>query len=306
MPISYRVYFNRAALPPFDAVRMLSRHLEADFEFSGCFDFGRSGGYCPCLLKEAECGFEWACGDNGDGADFDDGSGLLRGADSCATLTFRPGGDGAVCAVAVCAALALLSGGAVLTPEKDVVSGDDIPDWSQGEANGYRIFSPGGEEERGAEALLEGWLGGLENAGMQLLPRFDAASPRIILTFPNGVRLIGARWTLQLTDGGTVTTRAYPPRNPSAGHIEALKQHVDALAALLRNRSLARAVFDPQTLEIRLSLAAGALIFHPAAAYPDPAENMPYMLGDCWEMLDHRLLRITPDIHAQRLIIARD
>ncbi len=304
MSISYRVYFNRAALPPFDAVRMLSRHLEADFDFSDVFDFGLRRAYCPCLLEGAACGFEWICGENENGADFDDGSGLLRDADSCGTLVFRSDSVDAICAVAVGAAIALLTGGAVLTPEEDIISGDDIPDWSQGEINGYRAFHHDGQEEDSAEELLGNWLHGLKDAVLQLLPRFDPASPRVILTASSGVRLIGARWTLQLADGTAVTTLDYPSRNPSAGHIETLKQHVEKLSPLVRNRVLAQADFDPQSLEIRLTLEEGTLIFH-AAAY-SCTQGMPFLLGDCWEMLDGQLLRIAPDPDTSTLTISRD
>lgn len=306
MATSYSVFFDRAALPAFEAVRAMAHYLEADFDFAEAYDFRSESGYCPCRLAGADCGFEWRLAANAVDPDRLVDAPALRQPDSRGELIFHENFDNAICAVVVAAAIALLTGGALLTPDEALIVGDDLPDWAQGEANGYRFFRPGDGGLADAEALLGDWLRGVRDARAQLLPRFDPGSPRIIITFSSGVRLIGARWTLRLADGSVATTHAYPPRNPSDDDIAALQRQIEMLTSLLQNRTVDAARFDAASLEIHLAFAGGGLIFHPRAAYPSAGWNKPLMLGDCWEMLDNRLVRITPDADSGTLRLDSD
>jgi len=321
MSVAYTLYFNRASLPSFAAVREVARHLESDFDFSAPFDFTVADAYCPCSLAGEECGFQWRL-------TAADGQTEAYGKDSRAMLgtlsafdemllrsehfyAYHPhvwaaAHENGACAVIVAAAFALLSDATLVAPDTSVVKGDELPDWSVGEVmahlDGWDVATKRGDKPYPAEELLMEWLNALENAAVRLLPLMNPASSRITLLFSTGLRLSGARWTV--TAGGeTHSTVDYPSGALSEAQRQTLRRAFTPLASLVENSALQQVRFDARTLELAVVFPDGILTFAPQAQGADTPE-LP-LPGDRWEMIDSGLVTVSPDTLVEKLAIIR-
>jgi len=292
MSISYEIYFNFESFPSFAEIEKFAQKIEPTFKFEEPYDFLNEMGFCPCVLKEQHCGFEWELITPEEEFDFSEFNREGQ-------LIFRSSRFDGACAALLGGSIAYLCKGGVQENDSLIME-EKIVEWIKKEFKSYFI----NKKIKSPEKQMETWLSDLKGKSVKQMVRLVPEEPRLSVVFETNIRLRGVRWSLFSTeDSYNFSTINLPPRDLSAEQIQALMEATRKLREIFKSSIIEEAKFNPNTFQIQISFQNTNLIFYPAGTYkPKNDIEALFMLSDEWDCMDNKSVTVKPDIEENKLI----
>lgn len=290
MSVVYEVR-SPAPFPEASALVHELRSMAADFAFEAPFDFMEDSGWCPCRLGGKAAGFEWERVDEPPAVDR---------LPVVAQVSVRSSLDDHVCAVIVAAALVERTGGQLVTPDGQEVSGAEALQWARARTASVRS-TPRRTARRKApihpEALMASWLAELPGQRVARVFRSLPDDPQTSFCFEQGLTLRATRWTFE-EGSGTRHSTLDLPRSLTAASQQDLERSVGRLIRVLSSEAVLEGRLDGLALEF--AFPSGVLRVFPEGRVTLPKQD--YLTDDRWEVRV-RLTSVLPDLELTRLIV---